>query len=94
MMSGIDEKPERLIRSEEEFSLHEDYVRVTQELERERENYIRLQKDTLRRAEDYATPIIETTMNAIMATREAFDVYYRPSRIKRLKRWIKHVWKR
>lgn len=97
-MSGIDEKPDSIRDLEEGQRLHEglreDYARVLQELETERENYITLQESMLEQAEDFAAPIIETTLNALMATRGMFDEYYRPSKFQRLKRWIKNVWKR
>ena len=79
---------------EEGQRLHEIYARRFQELEEEREVFRSLQEGFLERAEDTAAAIVETTMRAIMATRDMFDEIYRPNRLQRLKRWFKNVWNR
>lgn len=94
-MSGKDEKPDRVIELEENVWLRDIYRHMLKELTTERERYRELEMDALVRAEDMASPLVETIMSALAASRDMFAEYYDPrSRWTRLGEWLRSVWER
>jgi hypothetical protein len=96
-MSGNDERPDGL-------RLREERHRLLEQLATERGHYHELEMAIIHDAEDMAAAIIETTMSAIIASREVYNEYLRelhnehlrelhPTIFRRLWRWIRDVWK-